>query len=161
MTLAFTKTQQLEFVSQVLPSLFHDTPTQFIQFLARDGTKFLKFFWDEAGKHLGNGLAEASFGLNYDLRRPNGGTTLALVTLPPPQVPGEAFFSALVFRPYRVSLFRPSDPTQVFSLDAPDLGDPDCSPVLAEWTRREGRREIGPGPQPFLEEFYQAVLKLL
>jgi hypothetical protein len=37
------KTQQMVFVSEVLPSLFHDTLEQFIRLLARDGTKFLRF----------------------------------------------------------------------------------------------------------------------
>jgi hypothetical protein len=162
MSLAIEKTQQLEFVSQVLPALFHNTPVQFIGFLARDGNKFLKFYWDQAGKHLGDGLPEGSFGLNYDIRKPNPQTTVVLVILPAPQVPGESYFAGLIFRPLRMpSLFRPAEPTQVITLDAPDLGDPACRPVLAEWTRRLGRHEIGPGPQPHLEEFYQAVLGML
>ena len=162
MSLAIGKTQQLEFVSQVLPSLFHTTPEQFILFLARDGNKFLKFYWEQAGKHLGDGLPQGSFGLNYDLRKPNSQTTVALITLPAPQVPGESYFAGLIFRPYHMrSFFKQGDPTQVFTLDAPDLNDPHCGTVVAEWTRRLGRREIGPGPQPYLEKFYQAVLGLL
>ncbi len=146
----------------MLPSLFHSTPEQFIIFLARDGNKFLKFYWEQAGKHLGDGLPEGSFGLNYDIRKPNAQTTVTLLTLPGPQVPGESYFAGLIFRPFRMpTLLKPGDPTQVFTLDAPDLGDDSCWPVLAERTRRLVRREIGPGPQPYLEQFYQAVLALL
>jgi hypothetical protein len=63
------KTQQMVFVSEVLPSLFHDTPEQFIRLLARDGAKLLRFYWDEASKRLGRRRSGSGGSVSHGLQR--------------------------------------------------------------------------------------------
>ena len=158
----FERTQQLDFVSQALPDLFHHSPEQFLYLLERDGNKFLRFYWDETGKKLDADHQENSFGLNHAIRQPAATVKVALISLPAPRFPGEAYFAALVSRPTRRTLLGfVSDTTKVVTLErCPEDG---CQPqtLLVEWTRRLEREEIGPGPAPALEEFYQAVLELL
>jgi hypothetical protein len=156
------KTQQMVFGSEVLPSLFHDTPEQFIRLLARDGNKFLRFYWDEAGKRLKESKRISSFGLNYDLRKPGKNIGVILVTLPKPQVESEAYFIALIYRPDRVTpILRISDITNVVALEY--VLDPkgETNTLLVEWTRKLTREKISEGPPPLLKEFYQAICDLI
>lgn len=156
-----TYTQQIEFVRQVLPSLFHADPERFLQFLSRDGTKFLRFFWDQAGKKLRAEQLNPVFGLNYEIRMPRAREGVALIRLPEPRMAGEAYFVALAYRPDRVTPFlRISDTTLVMALErVADEDDLQSGTLLVEYTRRQERLELGAGPQPMLDNFYQAVLK--
>ena len=154
------QTQQIEFVSQVLPSLFHATPAQVIGFLERDGTKFLRFYWDQAGKKMSAEQLSPVFGLNFQIRQPRKQEAVALIHLPAPRVLGEAYYAALVYRPNRVTPFLSiSDTTLVMALE--HRLDESQQPVtlLVEYTRRQERLELGAGPVPGLEEFYQSVLQ--
>jgi len=156
------KTQQMVFVSEVLPSLFHDTPEQFIRLLARDGTKFLRFYWDEAGKRLEESKRISSFGLNYDLRKPGKNIGVVLVTLPKPQAESEAYFVALIYRPYRVTpILRISDITKVVALEYVLNPEGETDRLLVEWTRKLTREEISKGPEPVLNEFYTTICDLI
>jgi hypothetical protein len=152
--------QQIEFVSQVLPSLFHASPAQVLQFLERDGTKFLQFYWDQAGKKMSGESLSSTFGLNYEIRQPRVRETVALIHLPAPQVAGEAYVAALVYRPNRVTPFlRISDTTLVMALEHRLNERQQPVTLLVEYTRRLERLVLSPGPLPILEEFYQAVLQ--
>jgi len=156
------KTQQMVFVSEVLPSLFHDTPEQFIRLLARDGAKLLRFYWDEAGKRLEESKRISSFGLNYDLRKPGKNIGVVLVTLPKPQVESEAYFIALIYRPDRVTpILRISDVTKVVALEHVPNPEGGTNTLLVEWTRKLTREEISKGPPPLLKEFYKAICDLI
>ena len=156
------KTQQMVFVSEVLPSLFHDTPEQFIRLLARDGTKLLRFYWDEAGKRLEESKRISSFGLNYDLRKPGKNIGVVLVTLPKPQVESEAYFIALIYRPNRVTpILRIADITKVVALEHVPNPEGEPGTLLVEWTRKLTREEISKGPAPLLKEFYKAICDLI
>jgi hypothetical protein len=162
MSYVFERTQQLDFVSQALPDLFHHSPEQFLYLLERDGNKFLRFYWDETGKKLDQGHLENSFGLNHAIRQPSPVVKVALISLPAPRFAGEAFYAALVYRPNRrTPLGFVRDTTKVVTLER--CLEDGCQPatLLVEWTRRLAREEIGRGPEPTLEEFYQAVLGLL
>ena len=64
------KTQQMIFELEVLPSLFHSTPDQVFYYLERDGTKFLNFYWHEAGEKIDPSLHNEGFGLSYLIRKP-------------------------------------------------------------------------------------------
>ncbi len=89
-TLNDKKTHQLEFVVHVLPSLFHNSPEQFLYYLSRDGNKFLNFYWEEAGRKIGIAQPVSSFELNYVICKPKAQTVVALITLPIPQTLSEA-----------------------------------------------------------------------
>jgi hypothetical protein len=162
MTLLPEPSQQLEFVRRVLPELFHATPEQFLRYLERDGTKFLRFYWEQAGKKLSAGQLSPVFGLNYEIRRPAQREGVALIRLPEPRVSGEAYFAALVYRPARVTPFlRISDTTLVITLEQVLDEQGLVGTLLVETTRRLERLELDPGPEPRLEEFFQVILKRL
>jgi hypothetical protein len=158
MSVKLVKTQQMIYESEVLPSLFHLSPVQFNEFLGRDGNKFLQFYWAEAGKNIPQSEHKTSYGLNFEIRQPARYKTVILVTLPQPQVSGEAYFIALVYRPTRVIPFSfISDTTKVISLKK-TLG---AGTILIEWDRKLHREPLGPGPEARLDDFYKAVLPFI
>ncbi|MEJ5314719.1 MULTISPECIES: hypothetical protein [Anaerolinea] len=150
------KTQSQAFVNEALPELFHRNPDTFVRLLERDGTRLLRFYWDEAGKRVGSTGLRDSFGLNYLTYQPNRRTTIYLITLPEPKSFGEAYFVALVYRPYRV-LILSSDVSGVYSLERipSEKGGEDT--LLVEWTKRLHRIEIRKGVLPEKGAFLQAV----
>jgi hypothetical protein len=156
------RTQSAEFVSQVLPSLFHSTPEQFIQLLSRDGNKFLRFYWDQAGADLAVGEKAAWLGLNYDIREPSPHTQVILITLPQPIAPPDAYFTALIYRPLRrTPLFGVSDTTKVIALEMAGTAEGGQLTLLREWTKKMTSESLGAGPAPRLEAFYETIRTLL
>ncbi len=153
------RSQQTDFVQQALTDLFHTSPDQFLFLLARDGTKFLRFYWDQVGKKLPNSQLVPPFGMNYDIRNPWRNTAIALITLPKPQRVPEAYFIALIHRPNRVTpIFRISDTTKVIALEYAINEMGNDSTLMVEWTRRLEREPYHASPEPALEAFYDAVL---
>jgi hypothetical protein len=157
------QSQQKMFVSQVLPDLFHTTPQQFLQLLGRDGTKFLRFFWDEVGKKATGDEHNSPFGLNFDIRRPRRSVTIALVTLPKPSQEGEAYYVALIHRPYRITnFFGVSDTTKVLTLESAYDSQGIERLLLVEWTRKLRREPLRRLPgEPNREDFYAEVLEVI
>jgi hypothetical protein len=156
------KSDQIVFATQAIPALFHRTPEQFLAFLEKDGNKFLRFYWDEAGKNEGVGTRTPPLGLNHDIRKPDPHTTVILVILPRPKAAPEAFYLALVYRPLRRTPFLGvSDTTKVIALELADSVGEAPATLLREWTRKLKSETLGPGPEPHLEQFYQAVLERL
>jgi hypothetical protein len=156
------KTQSLIFTREVLPSLFHSISDQFILYLSRDGNQFLRFYWDKAGEKLAAADRESSFGLNYDIREPFKYVTVALITLPKPQVIGEAYYVGLIFRPLRRTPFLGiSDTTKVITLEY--AGDAEGNPqtILLEIDRKLAREQICAGPPPQINAFFDAICNLL
>lgn len=156
------KSQEQIFCGQWLPSLFHDTPQHFLALLNSDGTKFLSFYWDQAGKDLPEDQCRDSFGLNFTFREPFLYTHITLITLPEPTKVGETHFIALIYRPNRRILLV-TDMTKVISLEKAEPDDQNASATrLIEISRKLEREELrGEAVNPWLEDFYQAVLKQL
>ena len=160
MSTTVQQSQQKDFANQALPDLFHHTPDQFIFLLERDGTKFLRFYWDQVGKKLAQEQLISPFGLNFEIRQPLRSWKIALITLPKPHLEGEAYFEALIFRPYRVTTFlRVSDTTKVIALeyDFDSLGNE--RPLVVEWDKKLHREPLRSISEPAKEEFYKAVLE--
>lgn len=156
------KTQQEAFVSDALPSLFHTTPQDFLRYLEQDGNKFLRFYWDQAGSDPNVVKKESSFGLNHQVRQPFAHTTVVLISLPKPAQPPEAYFAALVYRPLRRSpVLIVSDTTSVMALEMVSGESDPPETRLREWTKKLQSEDLGPGPQPKLEEFYRTVCDLV
>jgi len=155
-----TNTLSQTFSNTVLPQLFHSSPAQFIKFLERDGTKFLSFYWEQAREKLPQAMRTSSFGLNFRMYTFEPRTMLALVTLPEPAVDGEAYYSALVFRPDRRILLV-TDMTRVFNLErSPDAqGNP--ATLLVQWTTRLQRVESVRGLPIESQAFVDAVMQHL
>lgn len=159
-TRSAVKNQQTDYVSQALTDLFHTSPEQFLFLLGRDGTKFLRFYWDQVGKKLPSDQLVEPFGLNYDIRNPSRNTTVGIITLPRPQRESEAFYAALVYRPNRITpIFRISDTTTVLSLEYWLDAQGKDSTLLVEWTRRLERESLNVSPEPNRDAFYEAVLQ--
>jgi len=155
------RTQQRVFVEEALTTLFHRTPEHFLGFLNRDGNIFLRFYWDRVGQNL-KLPKTIPYGLDFEFRKPERRATIALITLPEPKVDREAFFVALIYRPYRVTPFLLlSDTTKIIVLERHDELEDGPGTLLVEWTRRMEREVLGKGPLPVLEHFYRAVIHLV
>jgi hypothetical protein len=154
-----TQTQAQVFCAHWLAKLFHNTPEQLLRLLNRDGNKFLRFYWEQAGKDLPADQLRDSFGLNFVIREPAERTFIALVSLPEPQVAGDPYYIALIFRPNR-RLFLVSDTTKMIVMEkAVEDGQKESTPTLIEISRRFQRYSIhGESVEPRLEDFYNAVL---
>lgn len=150
------KTQSQAFVNEALPELFHRNPDTFVRLLERDGTRLLRFYWEEAGKRVKPENLRDAFGLNYLTYHPNQRTTIYLIILPEPKSCGEAYFVALVYRPYRV-LILSSDVSGVYSLERISTGEGGEDTLLVEWTKRLHRVEIRRSVPPEENAFLQAV----
>ncbi|HWR65065.1 MAG TPA: hypothetical protein VN364_03000 [Bellilinea sp.] len=142
------------FTDQTLPEVFHGAPGGLWQFLDRDGTKFLNFYWDAAAEKIPIHRRERPFGLNYVFSEPFPRTYVALITLPEPKVAGEAYYSALVYRPDRRILLV-TDFTRYFTLEKAGDDDGQAATRLVQWTthleRVEFPDEIPPRTGPFLD----------
>ncbi len=136
------KTHPAEFIYRALPAVFHHSPDSFLQFLTRDGNKFLTFYWMEAGKGF-TGFDRASFyGLDHEIRIPDPQTIIALITLPKPKAPGECYYAAFIYRPNR-RLLLVIDTTKVLTLESA-TGDPAAdTPRLVEVDKKLDRQPLG------------------
>jgi len=146
------------FTHQVIPELFHKTPDTFLRLLEKDGNQFLHFYWDEAAKK-NNFVKQTIAGLNYELRKPNDITYISLITLPLPSNPGESYYAACIFRPYRVMMFGfISDVSKVLLLDKAGLSG---SAKMVEVTPKIERLDLRPlqeiTRQKFLDEVYREL----
>lgn len=160
MSTTVQQSQQKGFTAQALPDLFHQAPDQFLFLLERDGTKFLRFYWDQVGKNLALEEKISPFGLNFEIRQPQRSVKITLITLPKPRLEGEAYYEALVFRPYRFTgFFGVSDTTKVISLEYgfDSLGNE--RPLMVEWDKKLRREPVRPISEPTKEGFFAAVLK--
>ena len=150
------------FFEDALPSVFHQSPVQFLYYLERDGNKFLNFYWEQVAKNFAESDRVDPYGLNYVIRLPQKDVTIAMVIMPAPQNNGEAHLEAFVYRPRRVTpILRINDMTGVFALvKAPDIsGNPKTR--IIERTRKGESIERGEGPPPTTDEFYRVVIELI
>lgn len=156
------RSHPIVFSEDALPSVFHQTPVQFIYYLERDGTKFLHFYWQHVAKNYPETDRIDPYGLNYVINRPQKDVTFAIVIMPAPQNIGEPYLEAFVYRPRRVTpILRINDMTAVFMLvKDSDLSDFPKTRII-ERTRKGETIDRGEGPLPRVEEFYRVVIDLL
>jgi hypothetical protein len=160
--MATEQSQQIVFFEDVLPSVFHEAPGDFLFYLERDGNKFLRFYWDRAGKNFTEPNRAEALGLNYVIHKPQNDVTIALVLMPMPQAVGEAYYEAFIYRPRRVTpILRISDMTSVFALIMVAGENDTHKTAIIERTRKETTLEHGEGPAPVVENFYKASLELI
>jgi len=145
------------FTDQVLPQVFHGAPAPFWQFLERDGTKFLNYYWDQAGEDKPGLRRENPFGLNFVLSEPLPRAFAVVVTLPEPKVDGEAYFAGLVYRPDRRILLV-TDFTRYFTLEKAVGGEGQPGTRLVQWTTHLERVEFPDEIPPYTGPFLDAVM---
>jgi len=156
------RTQTVIFETEVLPSLFHDSPEQFLYYLSRDGNKFLHFYWNIAAKDIDEKQRVPFLGLNYEIHQPGKSVTVILITLPEPRLAPEAYFIALIYRPLRRTPFlNISDTTLVITLERASGENGQPATQLVEWDRKLRYGLLGAGPGPSLKDFYRAVCNLI
>ena len=156
------RTQPVIFETEVLPSLCHDSPEQFLYYLSRDGNKFLQFYWNEAAKNIDEKQRVPFFGLNYEIHQPSKSVTIVIITLPEPRLAPEAYFVALIYRPLRRTPFlNISDTTMVITLERASDENGQPATLLVEWDRKLRYEQLGAGPGPSLRDFYRVVCNLI
>lgn len=156
------RTQPIVFSEDALPSIFHQTPGQFIYFLERDGNKFLHFYWEQVGKKFAKTDRVDPYGLNHMIRRPQKDVVVAMVIMPLPRIIGEAYHEAFIFRPRRITtIIHITDITTVFILlrDSMDLDSPRTR--IIERTKKGLSIDRGSGPSPSIEEFYRGAIDVI
>jgi hypothetical protein len=122
-----------QFAHRFLPALFFGNPERFLTTMSgSNGLDFLRFQWKNLEQYIEAPLS--SVGLDYQTRRLDDGTTLVIVTLPPPQKVTEAYYTASVYRPAEG---QTAALTRYFTLEyGIDLiPDQPKRMVLGEWTR--------------------------
>lgn len=158
--MARKNSQHHEFVYDAMPGLFHSTPVDFITFLERDGMKFLNFWWDHLGQKKPTELLTSSKGMTYEMRTLEDGTAVILLTMPPPQNDKEAYFLALTYKPEEQKGMIKRKGTRCFTLEM-WRDDQGTYTVVGEVTPRRVHHDLGEGPQPQLDAFFDAVCRVL
>ena len=152
--------QSGEFSGRVLPELFHTSPVQFIEFLKRDGNKFLNFYWNLAGEHVPEACRQDPFGLNYEFHDLGNGGLIALVHMPEPKEVGESYFCALVYRPTRRILLV-TDTTRIINLEYDGEKEGKVITFASEVSKKIRKIELGPGPRPYPADFVDYVIEVI
>jgi hypothetical protein len=143
--------QHTNFAHEAIPILFNTQYGGFMQFLERDRTKFLEFWWKHVGDQLDKSLCKAPKGLNYQIRELDKDRKIILITLPTPERTGESFFLAFVKIPFTrvISLFKSEDDSGLA-----------CT-RMSYITPQARIVPIGIGPEPDADLFIAEVRKIL
>ena len=131
-----------------------------MQYLEKDRTKFLEFWWKHIGDQLDKSLCKAPNGLSYKVIEIDE-KKIILITLPTPILSGEAYFLACVKLPEKRVPFVNFSFTRVISFDkSEDENGLSCT-RMAYLTPGTHVVPIGIGPQPDAEVFLAEVRRLL
>ena len=154
--------QHYLFAHETIKDLFFNAPQHVIDKLKNNWMDFLLETWVKVGENLKKFRLVAPDGLCCEVRMRDDNTTVALITLPTPQVISEAYFVALVYRPQKVSFLSKQETVARFMLLEKSIpyGYGNLSTVLHEWTE-DGMHNMGYGSEPNLEAFYETVCNLL
>jgi hypothetical protein len=123
--------------------------------------EFLTDMWTDLGKRLPDSERMPDEQISGQLRQ-SGAFEVVIVTLPAPATVTEAYFTAIAFGPLATLGFS-ADTTQKlpvryltleFGFTMPD--DPPRT-VLGEWTREQAHYNMGTGPEPTADAFFEAV----
>lgn len=153
------ESQHYVFAYEALAVLFLTQTRQFLEKIEKDGNKFLQFWWKYTGTNIAPEFHVEPKGLGCSIRKLENGATMVMVKLPDPKLK-EAYFVALHAPKRRPFLFWKNYPVLI-ALERGENPDGSIKTTMAYWTSRGRHEVIGPGPEPDLELFYQAVLKHL
>lgn len=156
-----SNSQHFLFAFEAIPILFHSQTTSFINYIQKDGTKFLRFWWD----HVGDKLEEANHspfeGMNFELQELGKNTHLVIITLPKPRRNEEAHYLALLAKPEKRFAWVRLPNTRVFALRRTDGIHEQHATTLGELTPRALFRPLATGIEPSKQAFKKAVDKLI
>jgi len=148
---------QNQFAYQAMPILFHNSSRQFMILLKKDGMKFLEFWWDQTAKDVEEEDRIPADGLRYEIRDYNEDKKIVLITLPHPKKVSEAYFLAMLTPPSRRYWLPWKNLARVFALQKGKSEHGQVLTRLVELTPRGIQRDMGPGSQPALLDFYAMV----
>ena len=155
--MAEPKSQPIAFAYEALPELFHNDPHSFLTYLRRDKMNFLRFWWDYVGKNTGSKGESSADGLAFSIRELDTGITVTIISLPKPAKPKEAYYLALVLPKAKGGIFIKKDLTRIFTLEYRLGQDGSEKTIIGEVTPRLKHFDFGPGTEPTLEAFRDAV----
>jgi hypothetical protein len=155
-----TKNQHYLFAFEAIPIIFHSETNHFMEYLERDGIKFLQFWWDHVGDRLDQSLHVPFEGIKYEVQAYGKDTQLVMITLPPPMEDLQAYFIALLAKPER--RFGPVriPNTRAFALRRVDNEDSPHT-VVGELTPRGIFIPINSGIDPTPEAFQLAICDII
>jgi hypothetical protein len=153
--------QHMNFANEALPILFHSQYIDFMQYLEKDRTKFLEFWWKHVGDQLDKSLCKPANGLNFKITDIDQKRKIVLITLPTPLQEGEAYFLACVKLPDKHVPFVNFRSTRVISLyRSMDESGLACTQMV--YLTPQGRIvPIGTGPRPEADLFLTEVRNIL
>lgn len=159
-----TKSQHYNFGHEALPILFHTQTKDFLEFIQKDGIKFLRFWWDHVGERLDDSMLVPFEGMKFEYREiPEKKAKVVLIRMPHPTDFDEFHWMALVKKPdIRMPFVYVKMPTtRVFALSHVPLSKSETGTLIYEITPRARYVLVGPGTTPTKEAFYNAVYKIV
>jgi hypothetical protein len=156
------KNQAINFSYEVIPLMFHSQTNDFLDYLERDGLKFLEFWWDYIGNQLPDEQKCSFEGMDYQVNELEQiHTTMVTITLPPPQSDGEVYYLVLLKKPEKHFSWVRLPNTRILALvKRPTEQDPNGT-ELGDMTPRANYVRIRKGPAPSLENMNRTVLDLI
>ena len=155
--------QHYGFAHRILPSLTWAHPERLLSLLmSSERDAFLQAVWKAAGENQGPSDQVDGATLGSSVHR-HGHSAIALIGLPDPVAPAEAYFVAIIFDdqpssnaaetlPHRVRYFTLELGLNIFTNEA--------YTVFAEW-RKDGHYNLGSGPPPQSEAFLAHLTAVL
>lgn len=152
------RSQHYNFAFESIPIMFHSQTEHFVEYIGRDGLKFLEFWWEHMGVRLDDSQASDFEGMAFEIRKiGEKKSSVILITLPRPKNFGEAYTMALIEMPKKRFPVHLSN-TRVFVLEYVSQEKSATGTFFGELTPRGRYLPIEPGPGTDLESFYQKVL---
>lgn len=153
------KSQQYNFAYEALPTLYHSQTNEFVRYIEKDGSKFLKFWWDHVGEQYDDAHKQPSEGLRARLIDLGKKNKLILVTLPTPKVEYDPCLICLIGSPERRFFLVRLPTTRVFVLELGKNKDT-SNTSFYEVTPRLRKLPMGKGPEATAEEFIKTIRKI-
>lgn len=152
------RSQLYNFTFEALPTIFHSQTKDFFNYLERDGTKFLQFWWSHMGVRLGLDEDDPFENVSFKVKEiPEKKSRVVLLTLPTPKNYHEAYFMILIEEPIKRFPVRLPN-TRVFVLEYVPTDYSVTGTCYGEITRSARYVRYGDGPAPDLPSFYRLIL---
>lgn len=154
-----TKSQQYNFAFEALPTLYHGQTDEFIKYIAKDGLKFIKFWWDHVGEQFDEAKRISSEGLRLKVIDVGKKNHLIHVTLPVPVDPKDPYLVCMSGSAERRFFLVRLPTTRYFALE---LGENFSKKETSyyEVTPRLRKIPMGEGSEASADEFIKLIRKL-
>jgi hypothetical protein len=154
------KSQLFNFSHEVIPAMFHSQTNEFMKYLERDGTNFLKFWWDHVGSQLPVEKHSSFEGMDFKITPLDDKKKMTLITLPKPRDDGDVYFMGLISQPEkRFAWVKLPTQRALALLYRTDPKFPRGT-ELGDLTPRGLFVSLGAGPEPDADKFTAIVLRL-